>query len=69
MTDLERLVKPRSKEAKCWHYDISNGAAFGPIVLETPIGGKPVHIALGRMYKLEWLQFGSFWFLEAHGEA
>ncbi len=69
MTDLERLVHPRNKSAKCHAYDISDGAAFGPISLNTPIGGKSVHIDLTRKYKLEWRAFGKFWFLEVQGEA
>lgn len=69
MNDLERLVRPKNKEAKCWHYDISHGAAFGPITLDTPIGGKPVSIWLQRKYALEWIQYGSFWFLEIEGKA
>jgi hypothetical protein len=69
MTDLGHLVKPKKKIAKCWHYDISHGAAFGPVILETPIGGKRVCIALKRKYQLEWLQYGSFWFLAVQGEA
>ena len=69
MNDLERLVNPKSKEAKCWHYDISHGATFGPLSLSTPIGGKEILIELKRKYSLEWLQYGSFWFLEVQGKA
>jgi hypothetical protein len=69
MNDLERLVNPKNKEAKCWHYDISHGAKFGPLSLSTPIGGKDVLIELKKNYSLEWLQYGSFWFLEAQGKA
>ena len=64
MNDMERLVYPKRKDAKCWDYDISNGAAFGPVVLDTPIGGKPVNIDLQKHYVLNWKQYGSFWFLE-----
>jgi hypothetical protein len=67
MTDMQHLVNPRSKEAKCWHYDISHGATFGPVSLTTPIGGKDVRIELKRKYRLDWLQYGSFWFLEVQG--
>ena len=67
MTDLERLVNPKSKEAKCWDYDISRGAMFGPVSLATPIGGKEIRIELKRKYTLDWLQYGSFWFLEVQG--
>jgi hypothetical protein len=68
MNDMERLVHPTDKTAKCWHYDISQGAAFGPVVLNTPIGGKDVSITLKRHYQLEWRQYGDFWFLEAQGK-
>jgi hypothetical protein len=69
VTDMERLVKPKSKAAKCWHYDISQGASFGPVSLSTPIGGKDILIKLKRKYSLEWLQYGPFWFLEVQGKA
>lgn len=67
MNELERLVNPKKKDAKCWDYDISHGASFGPIQLTTPVGGKEVDISLNRMYRLNWSQYGSFWFLEAQG--
>jgi len=69
MNDMERLVRPKNKEAKCWHYDISHGAVVGPVSLNTPIGGKPVGITLKKRYAFEWLQYGSFWFLEVQGKA
>lgn len=69
MNDLERLILPKDKTAKCWHYDISHGATFGPITLNTPIGGKQVSIALKDSYAIEWLRHGSFWFLEVQGRA
>jgi hypothetical protein len=68
MNDLERLVYPKSKEAKCWHYDISHGTTIKPVTLSTPIGGKDVLIELKRTYSLDWVQYGSFWFLEAQGK-
>jgi hypothetical protein len=67
MNDMERLVRPTDRSAKCWHYDISHGATFGPAQLSTPIGGKAVSVELRRNYVLEWIQHGSFWFLEAQG--
>lgn len=67
MNDLPRLVNPKNKNAKCWDYDISNGASFGPINLTTPIGGKPVDISLRESYTLSWVQYGNFWFMEAQG--
>ena len=68
MNDMDRLVKPKNKEAKCWHYDISHGTALGPITLDTPIGGKPVSIRLQKKYEFQWIQYGTFWFLEVEGE-
>jgi len=68
MNDLKRLVKPSQKEAKCWSYDISDGAQFGPAFFNTPIGGKPVDFTLNNYYCLEWHSCGSFWFLEVEGE-
>lgn len=67
MNDLERLVSPKSKKAKCWTYDISHGATCGPGVFDVPIGGKPVRIELKRSYRLEWVRYGGFWFLEVEG--
>jgi len=67
MNDMERLVNPSRKDAKCWDYDISNGASFGPIKLNTPIGGKEINIALTKAYSLNWVKYGCFWFLEAQG--
>jgi len=68
MNDMERLVNPIRKDAKCWDYDISNGASFGPIQLNTPIGGKEIDILLTNVYSLKWINYGGFWFLEAQGE-
>lgn len=67
MNDLNRLVTPKRKDAKCWDYDISNDASFGPITVTTPIGGKPVSITLQNSYNLSWVRYGSFWFLEVQG--
>lgn len=69
MNDMERLVNPPRKNAKCWDYDISNGASFGPILLNTPVGGKEVNINLVKKYLLNWLNYGDFWFLEVQGES
>ncbi len=67
MNDLKHLVHPVKKDAKCWDYDISNGAKFGPTTLKTPIGGKAVNIKLINQYTFEWKQYGAFWFLETQG--
>lgn len=69
MNDMGRLVNPARKDAKCWDYDISHGASFGPIQLATPIGGKDVNIILSKKYSFDWINYGSFWFLEAQGES
>jgi hypothetical protein len=68
MNDMERLVNPSRKNAKCWDYDISNGTSFGPVHLNTPIGGKEINITLSKKYTLNWNNYGGFWFLEAQGE-
>ncbi len=68
MNDLQRLVLPKNKSAKCWDYDISDGASFGPVRLTTPIGGKPVNISLDKLYTLNWVKYGSFWFMEVQGK-
>lgn len=67
MNDLHRLVNPKNKNAKCWAYDISNGATFGPITLTTPIGGKAINISLRKTYVLTWVQHGNYWFMAAQG--
>lgn len=68
MNDMERLVNPPNKNAKCWNYDISNGTSFGPIHLNTPIGGKEINITLSKKYTLNWINYGVFWFLDTQGE-
>jgi hypothetical protein len=40
ITDLDRLVYPKNKNAKCWDYDISNGYHLISKKIITPIGGK-----------------------------
>lgn len=68
MNDMARLVNPSKKEAKCWDYDTSHGAVFGPRTFTTPIGGKPVNFRLERRYELAWQRYGEFWFLETEGQ-
>ena len=68
MNDLENFVHPKKKEAKCWDYDISHEASFGPVSLSTPIGGKDISINLKKCYKIAWAKVGEFWFLEAQGK-
>ncbi|MDA1054218.1 MAG: hypothetical protein O3C40_27545 [Planctomycetota bacterium] len=67
MNDLERLVNPKKKGAKCWRYDISQGAQFGAERFDTPIGGESVKFTLANRYVFNWLKHGKFWFLEAEG--
>lgn len=69
MNDMARLVNPRNKSAKCWNYDTSQGAQFGPQTFDTPIGGKSVNFRLEKHYKLVWQQYGDFWFSEVEGES
>lgn len=67
MTDLNRLVNPKLKNAKCYRYDISQGVEFGAEHFGTPIGGKIVDFTLRRRYELQWTKHGDFWFLEVEG--
>ncbi len=69
MNDLNRLVNPSKKDAKCWDYDISHGAKVRPGTWETPVGGKEVNIILKKYYHFVWIQKGKFWFLENEGRA
>ena len=67
MNDLERLVNPKRKDAKCWDYDTSHGTKVGNKCLTTPIGGKEASIELKKSYEFKWIKKGSFWFLENEG--
>ena len=67
MNDMERLIYPKKKEAKCWDYDISNGTHCDPKTLDTAIGGKEVNFKLENKYKFQWKQYGAFWFMEMQG--
>ena len=64
MNDLERLINPIRKDAKCWDYDISNGNKVEPGILRTPIGGRKIYIELKKYYEFNWKKYGNFWFLE-----
>ncbi|MCA1793716.1 MAG: hypothetical protein LC660_07565 [Desulfobacteraceae bacterium] len=55
MNDMERLVNPPRKAAKCWDYDISHGTSFGPIQITTPIGGKKIDMRVKRSFLVFWL--------------
>jgi hypothetical protein len=67
MNDMDRLVRPKNKKAKCWRYDISQGSEFGSEHFDTPIGGKTVDFTLENRYLLNWEKKGEFWFLEVEG--
>jgi hypothetical protein len=68
MNEQKGLVYPKNKTAKCWDYDISHGAAFGPSVLTAPIGGMAVNIRLLGTDRLDWVNDGKFWFLEVQAK-
>lgn len=69
MNDLERLVNPKKRDAKCWSYDISNGTKIRNVHLTTPIGGKEISIHLKKTYTFNWEKHGLYWFMELEGEA
>jgi hypothetical protein len=69
MNDMNKIVLPTNKNAKCWDYDTSDGAEFGPCVLNTPIGGKDINFNLELSYKLNWIKHGTFWFLQVEGNS
>ncbi|WP_431156750.1 hypothetical protein [Winogradskyella poriferorum] len=65
MTDSRNFVYPKSKEAKSWDYDISDGHKIkGGINLNTPIGGKPVNVKLNLDYSFKWAQVNNYYFLK-----
>lgn len=68
MNDLERLVNPRKKSAKCWAYDISNNTSIKNVHLTTPIGGKEISINLKKTYDFSWEKHGQYWFMELEGK-
>ncbi len=68
MNDLERLVNPKRKDAKCWTYDISNNTHIRDVNLNTPIGGKQISIQLKKAYDFSWEKHGAFWFMELEGK-
>jgi len=65
MTDLGRLVFPKSKNGKKWDYDISEGTFLdGETIRNTPIGGKKVNITLTKSYAFNWIQINNYYFLK-----
>lgn len=68
MNDMERLISPKQKEAKCWDYDISHEKRIYPIHLTTSVGGKEVNIMLTKLYTINWVRSGQFWFLAVQAQ-
>ena len=69
MNDLERLINPKNKSAKCWDYDIYNGTKISNIKLTTPVGGNiKTNIHLKLCYNFKWVKNGCFWFSELQGK-
>ena len=65
MSDLERLVFPKTKRGKKWDYDISQGKTISNgINLTTPIGGYETNINLKGSYAFNWHQVNNFYFLK-----
>lgn len=65
MTDARNYVFPKSKVAKSWDYDISQGHSIeGPILITTPIGGKEVRIELNNNYQFRWNDINNYYFLK-----
>lgn len=63
MNDYKNFLYPKKRDAKCWDYDISQGAKIGKVHLTTPIGGKPINILLNNEYEFKWKEVGEFSFL------
>jgi len=64
INDLDRLIYPKDKIAKCWDYDISNGFYLMPKEIDTPIGGKEQFIKIDGEYTFNWTKRGDYYFLE-----
>lgn len=64
MNDLERLVNPKDKKAKCWDYDISNNYHLTPKTITTPIGGDEQLIKISNEYNFNWEKCGKYYFLK-----
>lgn len=64
MNDLERLVYPKNRDAKCWDYDISNNYHLTPKEIITPIGGQDQFIKITGEYIFSWIKKGNYYFLE-----
>ena len=62
MNDYKNFIYPKSKVAKCWDYDISDGTIVQPGHYTTPIGGKKINIIIKNEYKFDWVEEGEFYF-------
>lgn len=68
LTDHKNFAHPKSKDAKSWDYDISDGNTItGGVNINTPIGGKPASITLNHNYQFNWKQIGDYYFLKLQG--
>ena len=63
VNDLDRLVNPKNKNAKCWDYDISNNYHLMPKEINTPIGGQDQCIKINGEYSFNWIKNGNYYFL------
>ena len=63
VNDLERLVYPKNKNAKCWDYDISNNYHLLPKIITTPIGGSEQSVKINSEYVFSWEKIGNYYFL------
>ncbi|RLQ94000.1 hypothetical protein [Falsibacillus albus] len=68
MTNYQTSVNPLNKSAKCWAYDISNGAQVSSGTnFCTPIGGNEIDFTLNKNYSFLWKSYGEYWFTEIIG--
>lgn len=68
MSNYETSVNPQKKTAKCWVYDISDGAQVSSGTnFCTSIGGKDIDFTLNKNYSFIWNSVGEYWFTEIIG--
>jgi len=68
MTNYQTSVNPLNKSAKCWAYDISNGAQVSSGTnFCTPIDGNDIDFTLNKNYSFLWKSYGEYWFTEIIG--
>ncbi|WP_051931275.1 hypothetical protein [Gillisia sp. Hel_I_29] len=69
MTDSRNFIYPKSKNFKSWKYDTSHNTLIKDgILIDTPIGGKPVNMILHKTYLFNWTQVGDYYFLKLQGK-